>query len=600
MGAAILSSAILASQSPSQSTAPVISVNEPMAPPPWALSQRALLDANAEGVREFEKKYVDARGYLRGPAHWGISDGPDDAVEPIRNWPLAHALGGAESIIETWDKVYEGHLEQYSTTRVPEVEMAKDGIYYKEFTPSFDWEHISEGLAPFYFYGLSRPLDARYANRLRRFAGFYLNEDPAAPNYDPNLKIIKSLFNGSRGPKLTPVTPDEWDGPEIPGTDPKRRTRFLKSTNIRGDHPLNMNVANLVFHAYLATGDPKYRAWVLEYVGAWRDRTLANGGNIPSNIGLDGKVGGEWNGKWYGGVFGWNSPDEGVRNYVFRGPPEAFGAALLLTGDQSWPQTLRGQIDNLYAAKKVENGRVMVPHYYGDQGWYGFADVDGSSPGLGNRRRVETDLYLWSLSKADLDRLPQTGWIGFLHGRDPDYPQKALIRGLEDVRRAAEYLRNDRSSYDFPPGDTRWTRGNPVSTEALINLTMGGADPGGAGHGPLPLHTQVRHFDPANGRAGLPEDVAALISQIRPDAVVLTLVNTNLFHHRRVTVQMGAYGEHHATQVTVNGQTHPVDAPHFDVRLAPGAGATLTIGMRRYAHQPTMTHPWDRGWALKR
>lgn len=599
-GATILSSAIAISGATGQSAALVISVTEPMAPPAWALSQRLLLQVNAEGVREFARRYVDERGHLRGPAHWGISDGPDDAVEPIRNWPLAHAVGGPESIIETWDKVWEGHIEQYTSTRVPEVEMAKDGIYYKEFTPSFDWEHISEGLSGFYFYGLSRPLDPRYAIRLRRFAGFYLNEDPAAPNYDPKLKIIRSLFNGSHGPKLTPATPDEWDGPEIAGTDPKRRTRFLKASHIRGDHPLNLNVANLVFHAYLVTGDPKYREWVLEYVAAWRDRTLANGGNIPSNVGLDGRIGGEWNGRWYGGVFGWSSPDEGVRNYVLRGPPEAFGAALLLTGDQAWVQTLRGQIDNLYAAKKVENGRVMVPHYYGDQGWYGYYDVDGSSPGLSNRRRVETDLYLWSLSPADLERLPQTGWIGYLHGRDADYPRHAFDQGLAEVRQAAERLRNDSSTYDFPPGDTRWVRSNPVATTALINLTMGGADPGGSGHGPLPLHTQVRHFDPARGRAGLPEDVAALVSEIRTDAVVLTLVNTSPFHHRRVTVQMGAYGEHHATQVTKSGQTHPVDAPHFDVRLAPGAGDTLTIGLRRYVHQATMAHPWDRGWMLKR
>ena len=214
-----------------------IAIDQLMPAPAWALAQRALLAANADGVQEFADKYVDARGHLRGPAHWGISDGPDDAVEPIRNWPLAHALGGAESIIDTWDKVWEGHLEQYSRTKVPEVAVAKDGIYYREFTPSFDWEHISEGLAGFYFSGLSRPLDPRYAIRLRRFAGFYLNEDPAAPNYDPKLKIVRSLFNGSRGPTLTPATPDDWDGPAIPGANPARRTRFLKASNIRGDHP---------------------------------------------------------------------------------------------------------------------------------------------------------------------------------------------------------------------------------------------------------------------------------------------------------------------------------------------------------------------------
>ena len=30
--------------------------------------------------------------------------------------------------------------------------------------------------------------------------------------YDPQRKIIKSLFNGSRGPKFTPATPQEWEG----------------------------------------------------------------------------------------------------------------------------------------------------------------------------------------------------------------------------------------------------------------------------------------------------------------------------------------------------------------------------------------------------
>jgi hypothetical protein len=576
-----------------------IAIDQLMPAPAWALAQRALLAANGDGVQQFANKYVDARGYLRGPAHWGISDGPDDAVEPIRNWPLAHALGGAESIIDAWDKVWEGHLEQYSRTKVPEVAVARDGIYYREFTPSFDWEHISEGLAGFYFSGLSRPLDPRYAIRLRRFAGFYLNEDPGAPNYDPKLKIVRSLFNGSRGPKLTPATPDDWDGPEVPGATPARRTRFLKASNIRGDHPLNLNIANLVLHAYLVTGDEKYRNWVLEFVGAWRDRIAANGGNIPSNIGLDGRVGGEWGGKWYGGVFGWNSPDEGVRNYVFRGPPEAFGAALLLTGDQAWTQVLRGQIDNLYAAKKVENGRVLVPHYYGDAGWYGYYDVDKSSPGLGNRRRVETDVYLWSLNASDLERLPKTGWIGFLEGKDRAYPFQAFQDALGEVRRAAQRLREDTSTEDFPPGETRWSNANPVATTALVNLTLGGNDPGGSGHGPLPLHTQVRHFDPVRRRAGLPEDVAALVEQIRAEAVVLTLVNTSPIHSRTVMVQMGAYGEHHSTAVTRQGQTHEIDAPYFSVRLAPGAGDTLTIGIRRYAHLPTLAFPWDRGWKLR-
>ena len=174
----------------------------------------------------------------------------------------------------------------------------------------------------FYWHALGRPDDQANLARARRFAGFYLNEDPAAPNYDPKLKIIKSLFNGSKGPITRPVTPVDWDGDE----NPERAARFSTSSNIRGDHPLNLLATTLSTQAYLLTHEPKYQQWVLEYVDAWRDRAAANGGNFPSNIGLDGQIGGEWEGKWYGGVFGWNSPDDGRRNYVLRGIPSAHSA----------------------------------------------------------------------------------------------------------------------------------------------------------------------------------------------------------------------------------------------------------------------------------
>ena len=64
-------------------------------------------------------------------------------------------------------------------------------------------------------------------------------------------------------------------------------------------------------------------------------------------------------------------------------------------------------------------------------------------------------------------------------------------------------------------------------------------------------------------------------------------------------MQAGGYGEHHFVDVTVGGRTFPVDAPYFTVRLSPGAGDTFIIGMRRYAHQPTLAFPWDRAWMVK-
>ena len=54
--------------------------------------------------------------------------------------------------------------------------------------------------------GSMDPYDPIYQQRVRRFAGFYMNEDPGAPNYDPEHKIIRSTFNGSRGPLFGKAT----------------------------------------------------------------------------------------------------------------------------------------------------------------------------------------------------------------------------------------------------------------------------------------------------------------------------------------------------------------------------------------------------------
>ena len=429
---------------------------------------------------------------------------------------------------------------------------------------------------------------------MQRFAEFYDGEDAEAQNYDPAHRIIRSLWNGSRGPTMRLPTVDEWDGPGVPGQNPLRRTRFVKVTSITGNHPLNLGATNLAMTAYVLTGEQKYRKWLLEYVDAWRDRTAQSGGNIPSNIGLDGTIGGEAGGKWYGGVFGWSSVETGERNYVLRGPPEGFGNALMLTGDQGYTQVLRRQIDNLYAQKKVENGVTKVPIYYGDKGWYGYFDVNRSSPGLSNRRLVEADIWLWSMNPGDLSRLGNNPWIQYLQGKDPGYPMKALQAAMGEVRTGAERIRNDDSSIGYPADATRWEESNAVSTTALINLTMGANDPGGSGHGPEMLHANLRYFDPALRRAGLPADIGALVSGITATSVTVTLVNTNPVAARTVTVQAGAYAEHLATSVTVGGKTAGVNAPNFEVKLAPGAGETLTIGLRRYARQPTLRFPWEQ------
>lgn len=561
---------------------PVIRIAKPIPPPGWALAERALLKAYAEAATEFAAKYIDDRGHFRCVERWGGNDGPDDVMETFTPWTLLYALGGPESILDQYRKIWEGHLVQFTHAKAPSTEMAKNGMYFKEFVTSFDWEHTGEGLAAFHFYALSAPNDAQYIQRMKRFAGFYMNEDPGAPNYDPKYKIIRSVHNGSRGPLLKPATVFDWGGETVPG-DAARHDRYRTAGNIRGDHPLNLGACALGFNAYALTGERKYRDWVLEYTGAWRDRTLSNGGNIPTNIGLDGTIGGEWGGKWYGGTFGWNfDPAVSGRNYYMRGARTGFGEAFLLTGDPSYIEPLRRQLANLYAAKREQNGRILLPQKHGDEGWYGFTP--------NQYFEVQRDIYLWLMNPEDLKWISNDPWLRYLDGRNPDHPVRALEADFERLRRRVQAMRQDTSTADTRPSDGA-QRLSPVATETLVNLMLGGNDPGKDGN---ILHSRVRYFDPVRRRAGLPEDVAALVEKMRPGDVVLTLINTSPVHARDVIVQTGAFAEHQCLSVEGGGAKVAVDGSQFLVRLEPGAGDTITITMKRYANQPTAAFPWDR------
>jgi hypothetical protein len=84
------------------------------------------------------------------------------------------------------------------------------------------------------------------------------------------------------------------------------------------------------------------------------------------------------------------------------------------------------------------------------------------------------------------------------------------------------------------------------------------------------------------------------VSELRDERTVVTLVNVSPTAARTVVVQGGGYGEHHILSAEVNGRSAPIDARDFTVRLAPGAGAKLTLTMKRYANAPTAKFPWDR------
>ena len=398
-----------------------ISIESPMTPPTWALLERELLRANATACREFFDKYFDERGYLMCVARWGGDDGPDDAIENVSNWPILHALGASDDILHLYKKAWEGHLRQYTEAKTVEVPFARDGMYYKEFPVMFDWMHNGEGLRVFNLQGLSDPYDIPFGQRVRRYAGFYMNEDPQAPNYDPEHRIIRSMFNGSRGPLLRKATGLDWAGDPIEVEDrfhlghgertyAEMVAHFKDYTDIIGDHPQNMGATTLAANAFMLSSEPKYKQWLLEYVDAWLARMQANDGIIPTNIGLDGTIGGAAEGKWYGSVYGWGFsvevPQTGAithRNRVGRGLI-GFSNAFLLTGDRRYIDAWTAMIDKVNSNSRQVDGKTLYPRMYGDDGWYAFARNPWSEGAL--------ECYFFTCAPKDRARVSDNEWSG--------------------------------------------------------------------------------------------------------------------------------------------------------------------------------------------
>jgi len=141
---------------------------------------------------------------------------------------------------------------------------------------------------------------------------------------------------------------------------------------------------------------------------------------------------------------------------------------------------------------------------------------------------------------------------------------------------------------------------NPAAVTPLTQLMEAGLfiqHPGWAkttpGQGGSLLHCRLRYFDPERRRAGIPPDVAALVESWADDGLTVTYVNVNPTTARSLIVQGGAYGEHQIVSVSDGKTAMAVDAPHFPLRLAPGAGARLTLKMRRFANDPTLSFPWE-------
>lgn len=628
----------------------IVQGNVPFVEPPlWAVLERqlfALMNGAAEPLLE---KYVRPDGSVLWPTtddHVGI-DALDDAYESFHNWPLFYLLGGEEKFLDWSRKAFDAITAQFAKYDSGHGHP----MVVKEYEQGYDWFHQGEGYLFFYLLCVADPRDARNAERARRFAGLYMNEDPDAPNYDEERNLIRCAHTGSMGPGYRNFTGEPWGFEEwkipwglpyydIPGVldvedlkDPANAEAMGKAIRDRagrGDTPINLAATTMAAVAYVMTGDEKYRQWALRYIDGWLDRLRENGGILPDNIGLGGVIGEYSNGKWHGGNYGWTWPHgwDSLGNSLVI----AAGNGYLLSGDDKYLELLRSQLD-LLTGKGIENeGTLHVPHRYGAAGnayrnpnAFAIADEQGDGivrDGWFEFRPMDdkfaAHLWMMSMERDDLDRSrklldlraknwervsatakkDQSGneaaWVAYLQGEFPEYPERILSLNIRQVYDRLRFMREDTQD---PSTYRDWYLQvrNPIVAEGLVQLTLGGLLP--EYNGGLP-QARIAYEDPERGRPGLPSDVAALVEAIGDRSVRLKLVNLHPAEERTVVLKAGAFEEHRFTSIAyerraAGGGTENVreacdDGGRLEIRLTPGCEFRAEIGMRRYANAPRL------------
>ncbi|MET7280653.1 hypothetical protein ABZS29_20610 [Kribbella sp. NPDC005582] len=632
---------------------PVITASVPLLePPPWAIAQRGLFDLLDQAWRRFERDFTGPDGRLNYGDRLTSRDGVDDFYETFFNWPQLYLLGGADDLLPASERHWAGVTNQ----------LTELGLLHDEYERGYDWFHQGESLLLFYFLCMAAP--DRWADRALRFAELYV--DPAHGNYDAEHRIIRRPHNGSDpqreglfDDKSYPWLPQEaqmygfpleWLLPPGAGEpdrdqDPRLGVEMRRRMAV-GDTAVNLAASGLVHNALLLTGDQRYRTWIAEYVGAWRERAAANGGIVPDNVSPDGVVGGLLDGRWYGGHYGWSWPHGWYS--VGQAATVAALAAVAATGDESFLDLVRPALDEVMRrgktiafteadsslqsrwtvqlAEDVDTPTWHVPFRYDDRGWFDYnpmmmavpAALWHHSAAAVDRERLETlrtssghDWRVVRPFRAKEEAAHEEPWLAFLAGDNPAYPEQILAAAQAQVRHRLARMERYRHE-DVVEADIHlWQQSNPVVTEALVQLTWGG--PQVIYNGGL-QQARVRYYDAHAQRPGLPPSVAALVSSIDPDATTVELVNLDPEAARSVVVQAGAFAEHAIRSVqytactdsswlgdlydyghqqpAVTSQLSQGDGPWLGVELPPSTRVRLTLRLDLRSQPPSYRMPF--------
>ena len=622
--------------------------------PAWAILERRLIDAMNETPSLVMEKYVQPNGHMLWPPSddYTSIDALDDMYESFHNWPLFYFLGGGEEFLSLSHRQFDAITEQFTQYGCGHGHP----MVVKEYEQGYDWMHQSEGYLFFYLLNLADPRHAVNKARAIRFAGFLLNEDEDAVNYNPESRTLRSCYTGSMGAAHRNFDGLAWgwadwkplfglpynDVPGIATVDDLRDEENARRMGVamrerlaHSDTLINLLSTTMVMNAYLHTGGEKYKRWVLEYAAAWRERTAANGGLVPDNCGPSGRVGENINGKWYGGHYGWTWPHGFY--FIADALTVVCENETLLTGDAQKIDWMRRQYERLEARAISKDGTLHFPQKHGDPDavqeyraspahYLTVAEKTSANPSYNRLLQIDgwfefsplppiQPAHMWFMSREEND-------MGFIrrirNARRREWEQVTPMGSKYQGGQDAAWLHYLEGGFADYPEDilahnlsqvyarVKFMREDTEPVESYTDSYLQRRNPITAEGlvqltlgGPMPIYNggllmvSVCYFDLDAQRFGLPRDVAALVSRIDAAGIDLELINISLCEKHTLLVQAGAFGEHRFTRVSADGEDYFVDDKHFTVRLEPAAGVRLRLDIKRFCNQPQYQWPGE-------
>lgn len=622
-----------------------ISFDVVSAPPAWAVLQRRLLVELTASTRDFLDRFTREDGEFI----WGQSYGAsaDDFWEPYFNWPLLYSLGGGDDLRAISRHQFDAVRRQLDSLGALHLgyERGSDQFHQSEantFLANLLAACIDDDELVDYVAGISSLFGpASPVGNVNEAVGIFrspiLGSDGPGTYFGAHPEFGWRKDMRVYGLPLADVPGVlEYDDLKDPALA-QLLGKAMQARFSRGDVVSNLLATSLLLMDVLSRTDGARRSeiamWLRRYVSGWAAR-LTPEGLIADNVGPTGAVGEDFGGDWYGGLYGWSWP----HGYYSVGVAISVGAcnALLAGGADSeadFARTVhravvgRGEYrdprrevmtmrHHFPAELSVEAGQLayLVPYRNRAGKWFDWHPVYLAP--LVALWNLTGDPRDWELIKRVLDASTfdrkryddfktkedaghEAPWLAFLMGENDGYPETALRHAFGQVALTRQRIRDDVTDLtDIDESDVdvmvhHWQLHNPITTEALVQLTTGAAQPlynGGS------LGGVVRHFDIDSGRQGLATDVAALVTSVSQTLVTIELVNIGTAQSRRCRLQAGWYGQHEFTSVewtagasatefhgVLPGQQAAEYAADPDnVRVAPGHGVTHSLGARGF------------------